>query len=130
TKGSEIMFDKSLKFGWGYRVMKAEYVAGSLNINIEEAWSDYGLKKIAELETSLSENEKEFVGIELDVCPRLKLKTGKENNSFISKLDKETLLFFLTNEKSGRNGPAGYLYLFFFDDDNNISKHYKKSWIL
>ena len=132
TRHLKIKVDKILRFGWGYSFMTSEYAAGRLNIDKEQLWDEQFKEKTNGFYKQVSESESEAeidkVTIDLGFCARLECAI-RNPNTIISKLDSESMLFYLTTKKSGKNGPSGFIYLFFFDDNDNIIRTYKSNWI-
>lgn len=129
TRYFKIKSGEKLRYGWGYNFMNPEYVAGKLKVEKEEIW-DQDREKVNTIFKELSKIDSELdkITFELKACRQLTLRPN-DPNTIISKLDDDTILFYLTKKRGGKRGNSGFIYLFFFDKDDKIEKVFKSNWI-
>lgn len=116
-------FDSTIESGSLYGVyFTSEYVAHQLGIEKKKVF-EFDSAKTYPIYKKLAETKHKITELNID-C----IKKRKKPNIEISKLDKESLIFNITTKRSGKSGPSGNVYLFFFKN-KKIVKVYKSSWI-
>ncbi|WP_207431436.1 hypothetical protein [Sabulibacter ruber] len=124
-KGFELKFDNRIRDGWGFDGPIANiYTAKKLNVKPEDLWSQ-DKDKIGEIFKSFEDKPfKSGSKVKLDCLPK-----SRHTNTIISKLDNSTMLLHVTYSRLGNEGLSGVIYLFFFDEFNNVESFYETSWI-
>ena len=125
-EGLRLRIDSELRNGWSYSSFAEEYIAFKLDIKPDELYEDGNLEKSKYYWTQI-ENNDSFYDVRNIVCDHKAFKDRKPNTIF-SKLDNETLLVHVTTKRTGKDGSSGWVYLFFFEN-NNIINVLKSSWI-
>jgi hypothetical protein len=129
TKNFKIRSKEQLSYGWGYNFVSSDYVAGKLHVEKEKI-EDQDKEEVNALFKILNgiDNEANKPSFNLSSCGQLTLEPP-DFNTIISKLDDDTMLFYLMKKTKGKNGPPALIYLFFFDKDDKIEKVTKTNWI-
>ncbi|QHL87862.1 hypothetical protein GU926_10635 [Nibribacter ruber] len=123
-KGFELKFDNRIRDGWGYGSFATLYTAKKLKVTPEELWNQ-DKSKIGEIFNSFEDKPfKSGSKMNLD-C----LSKSRCANTVISKIDSDTMLFYVTTNRLGEEGSSGVILLFCFDESNNIESFHKTSWI-
>ncbi len=124
-KSFEFKFDNRILDGWGFDGPIANiYTAKKLNVKLEELWNQ-DKDKIGEIFKSFEDKPTNSGSkLKLDCLPK-----SRHKNTIISKLDNNTILLHVTYSKLGDEGSSGVIYLFFFDESNNVESFYETPWI-
>jgi hypothetical protein len=129
TKNFKIKSKEQLTYGWGYNFVSSDYVAGKLHVE-KEKLEGQDKEKVSALFKTLHESESgtNKSSFNLNCCGQL-TSEPHEFNTIISKLDDDTMLFYLMKKSKGKNGPRALIYLFFFDKYDKIEKVTKTNWV-
>ncbi len=123
-KGFKLKFDNLIRDGWGYNALANSYTAKKLDVKPEELWSQ-DKSKIGEIFKSFEDKPfKSGSKVDLNCLPK-----SRNANTIISKMDNNTLLFHVTTSRLGDEGSSGVIFLFFYDESNNVESFYQTSWI-
>jgi len=119
--------DSVVRTGWGYDTFLFQYLSTKLKVEELDL-----LKQDKETLRKLEE-PLEHLGYydTLSIIPSNVYKSNKRSKwtVLISKYDKESLLLHLTYRKNPKVHGQGYIYMFFFDNNNEIVKFFETSWI-
>ncbi|WP_157491234.1 hypothetical protein [Flammeovirga sp. SJP92] len=122
--------DYKIRSGWGYNIFLTEYLSYKLNVSENDVWridNEKRSKALIHLKESVPyEDTLMFI----DNCKIIdKTKKKSKWTILISKTDAESMLVQFSYKKRPDLHGSGLMYLFFYDEHNEIVSFYKTSWI-
>ena len=122
--------DYKVRSGWGYDRLTTEYLSYKLNISESDVWNtDRGRLKEAMkyLKDNISyEDTLMFIN---NCYINYKTKKNSKWKVLISKTDTESLLIQFSYRKKPNLHGFGLIFLFFYNENNEVVKYYKTTWI-
>ncbi|WP_161890612.1 hypothetical protein [Pontibacter russatus] len=123
-KENKIRVDTLIRDGWGYGYFANAYVAKKLNVAVKDVYNQDS-NEIGKVYASF-DGKAYLSGSNMNAnC----FSNTRKPNTLISKLDSDTILLRITTSRLGKEGAAGSMYLFFFDEKNNVESVHETPWI-
>ena len=122
--------DYKIRGGWGYEYLLNEYLSYKLNVPEKEVWStdkEVLLEAMKHLKENVPYEDTLMFINHCDIIHKTKKKSKWK--ILISKTDKESILIQFTYKKRPNLHGNGLIYLFFFNENNEVDKYYETSWI-
>jgi hypothetical protein len=127
----KIELDKIIRPGWGYSLMLTQYISGKLSIPEEKVWKQNNeiiKTSLVDYNENVAYNDTLLI-LNVSSCELSNVRKKSKWQAVVSKTDYETLLVYLTYRRNPKVHSSGFVYLFFFNENCEITAFYKTSWI-